>query len=374
MPPTETDRVVCLGDSITDGYTYGQILMQALREAGKPTPAVICAGVAGDTAPQMAARLERTVLIFEPAVVTFLAGTNDALRSVTAAQYESALREIAAKVKTKGARMVLCTPCLIQSVRGKTKAEQDVAAKAVNERLNAFEAVIRKIAAENGWPVAENRALMQRAVDAGETIMAADGIHPDYHGQSLIARSILDALGGKDIPLPKSFDPKLFPGVVREWRMRPAPLDAKKKPERLTAESEASLQPDGTWKTYTLPDPVPAKPAGSEDWREQERRNGFGTRIRDFVGPAALVQAVAWVESDADKPAFINTAIGVSSCWLNGKKIHEQGEGWTGYHAGKERLAVTLVKGRNRLVVEIAGGEFFLSVTDKLVWEEELRK
>jgi hypothetical protein len=49
--------VVC-EDSITDGYTYGQILMRALREAGKLRSAVICVGMAGDTATQMAARLE----------------------------------------------------------------------------------------------------------------------------------------------------------------------------------------------------------------------------------------------------------------------------------------------------------------------------
>ena len=37
-------RVVCLGDSITDGCTYPQILAQALRRQGKAGPVFICAG------------------------------------------------------------------------------------------------------------------------------------------------------------------------------------------------------------------------------------------------------------------------------------------------------------------------------------------
>ena len=101
------ERLVCLGDSITDGYTYGQIIMQALREAGEPVMPVICAGVASDTAPQMAARLKETVLRFKPDLVTFSAGTNDTLRGVTDEDYEKALRAIVAGVQAAQAKMIL---------------------------------------------------------------------------------------------------------------------------------------------------------------------------------------------------------------------------------------------------------------------------
>jgi hypothetical protein len=52
LPPNATDVVVCLGDSITDGCTYAQLIPQTLKDAGKPVPTVVCSGVVCDTAPR----------------------------------------------------------------------------------------------------------------------------------------------------------------------------------------------------------------------------------------------------------------------------------------------------------------------------------
>lgn len=369
--PKAADRIVCLGDSITDGCTYPQILMQALREAHRPVPTVICAGVASDTAPQMAARLDATVLRFRPTVVTFSAGTNDALRNLGPDVYEKALRAIRAKVRAAGGRMVLLTPCIICPRKGASDADRAKVAAA--EKLVArYARVIRKVAAEHGCLVAENHRLMRQARSAGKVLMTDDGIHPNYLGQSLMARSILDAMGSASVKLPGEFRPGLLPGVVRQWKMRPAPTGAAGKPVRLTAEAVARLRPDGAWKTYALPDPAGADGRPAEDWLEQIRRNGFGLRVEQVAGKG-LVQAVAVVDSPAPRDAYVNTGVGISTVWLNGRKIHDQGKAWTGFHAGKERIAVRLRKGRNVLAAEIAGPHFFLSVTERLIWEEQLR-
>ena len=52
-PAPRRQRIVCLGDSITDGNTYAQLIMQALAEAGQEVPACICSDVSGDSAQQM---------------------------------------------------------------------------------------------------------------------------------------------------------------------------------------------------------------------------------------------------------------------------------------------------------------------------------
>lgn len=369
-PGAPPARLVCLGDSITDGCTYPQLLVQALREAGRPAPTVICAGVASDTAPQMAARVENSVLAFRPSLVTFCAGTNDALRGVPPADYETALREISTKVKAQGGSMLLLTPCVINAGRTADAAARAKAA-AADAALAQYIEVLRKVAADEGYAVAENNALMQAARREGRELMADDGIHPNYLGQSLIARSILDALGHRGVPLPREFRPALFPGVLREWKMRLAPLDAQRKPQRLTAEAVQQLAPDTSWKTYTLPDPPPPSKPSAEDWWEQVRRNGFGLRVHDVVGKG-LVQAVAVLECRAPRHAFVNTGVGIATVWLNGARVHDQGGAWTGFHAGKERLPVSLRRGRNVVAIEIDGPQFFLSVTDKLAWEEDL--
>lgn len=365
-PTAARQRVVCLGDSITDGNTYPQIIMQALREAGKPVPVCICAGVASDTAAQMLARLERDVLVFKPNLVTFSAGTNDSLRGVAPEAYEQSLRAIAEKLKALGIPMILQTPCAISPAPGgkpeemKARTEKAAAAEAVGDK---YAEVLRKVAAEYGYKVAETQKLQRQARADGKEIMSPDGIHPNYLGQALMARAILDAMGYADVPLPKQFKVALFPGVIHEWKMRLAP-DGKAVDEKTVLE----VNPDATWKTYALPDAEP-QDASPEKWDEQIRQNGFALQIEKKIGKG-LVQAVAVIATDRARKVYINTGIGVSTVWFNGVRIHNQGPGWTGFHAGKERIPVELKPGKNTLLVELSGQHFFLSVTDRLIWEE----
>src|SRR5947209_19084336 len=89
------ERIVLVGDSITDGHTYPQLVRQALAEAGKPVPVVINAAVAGDTARGMRRRIERDVLVHRPTLVTLSAGINDVLHQVKPADYEADVEAIA---------------------------------------------------------------------------------------------------------------------------------------------------------------------------------------------------------------------------------------------------------------------------------------
>ena len=67
---------------------------------------------------------------------------------------------------------------------------------------------------------------------------------------------------------------------------------------------------------------------------------------------------------DAAKPrtVYFNTGAHLQTIWLNGKRIYKS-EGWTGWHAGKERVAAELNAGKNTIVIE-TGSAFFLSITE----------
>jgi len=370
-------RIVCVGDSITDHNTYPQIVMQAFADGKKTVPAVACAGVSGEMSMMMAERLDRDALAMEPDIITFSAGTNDALHDLPADAYEKYIREVAAKCKAKGVKLILLTPCTINE--GGTNKPSEKA-----EKLTAaYTKVIHAVAKEYGWPVAEVNKLQTQARAAGKIIMSDDGIHPNYLGRTLIARAVLDALGQKDLAVPKEFSPKLFPGVITTWKMK-AFATADGKPKHLTHDEIAKLKVDDTWKSYTLPDkPVldaKGKMPSAEVFEEQLRRNGFGLEVEKQIGKGA-VYGVAKFDRPAEQKAFINTGAGTRLVWLNGKKVYEQpknpggNDRWSGFHAGKERLPVTLNKGKNTLVIEVNGtGQFFLSVTDKLMWEEDYAK
>lgn len=363
-------RIVCFGDSMTDGDTYPQLIMQAFHEAGGPVPACICSGVGGETMAKMDARFDTTVAVFKPEMVTVLEGTNDAGSNTSAEDYEKSLRSIVAKIKAIGAKVMLMTPseCLARS--GKTDAEKDASFAKTHAYLDAYEAVVRKVAADESCLLAENRKGFTKGLKEGQTLFVEDNIHPNYAGQSLIARSILDAMGHSDVALPKSFDPKPVPGLVGKWMLRLSPLDAKHQPVLLDADSVSKLSPDATWTSCELPvqPPVADSP---ENWLEQMRRMGAVMKTDAIIGKGPLGQGVATVHSADGGPAFIQTGMGISTLWLNGVKIHDQMKVWRGAHPGKERIPVTLLKGDNTIVMEFKDN-FFLAVTPSLIWEDRL--
>ena len=77
----QEERIVFLGDSITDGHTLPLLVRQA---AGATC---INAGVAGDTAAGMMKRLDRDVLPRRPGRVALSVGINDVLRNVAPTDY-----------------------------------------------------------------------------------------------------------------------------------------------------------------------------------------------------------------------------------------------------------------------------------------------
>ncbi len=369
-PPPLPIRVVCLGDSITDGDTYPQIVMQALHEAGGPVPPFICSGVGGDTTKMMDARFEKTVARFKPDLITFNAGTNDAFQHVSAEDYEKSLRSIIAKAKAIGAKVLLLTPSECLARNGKTEADKDESYRSLQAHIDSYEKVIRAVAAEESCLVAENRKLMKESLAAGKIIFVEDNTHPNYLGQSLYARAILDALGRSTTPLPASFNPQPLPGLVKEWKLRHAPLDVKGHPVSLTDLTVATLAPDETWMAWELPDKEPLADSPGI-WMEQMRRHGAVLKTDRALGKGKLSQGVAELNSADGGEAFIQTGMGLATVWLNGVKVHDQMKQWTGAHVGKERIPVVLAKGKNTIVVEFSD-TFFLSVTPGLIWEDRI--
>jgi lysophospholipase L1-like esterase len=338
-------RIVFVGDSITDGHTYPQLVRQALAEAGLPAPTVINAAVAGDTAAGMRKRLERDVLPRRPTVVALSAGVNDALRKVPPDEYEADVTAIARRLRAEKVPLMLLTP----SVLGPRHAEAEKRLAEYNRRLHGLAARLK-------LPVAEVFAQMDAARRVGKEVLEADQVHPNYEGQRLLARAVLDALGHKDVAVPAQLKLSLMPGVIREWRIRQAPGG-----KALTAGQVAALKPDAGWKKLVLPESAGA----STWWLDHERRRGFAVDLDKLVGPGRL-QAVAAVDSAGARAVYFNTGAQLESVWLNGRLLF-QGQGWTGWHAGKERIRAALRAGRNEVVIE-AGGAFFLSITDNDSW------
>jgi lysophospholipase L1-like esterase len=348
-PQSPVERVVFVGDSITDGHTYPQLVRQALADAGRKVPVCINAAVAGDTAHGMRQRLERDVLPHRPTLVTFSAGINDVLRKVSLAAYEADVTAIAERLRAEKIPLLILTT----SILGPKHAEAD-------RRLDEFNAALRRVARKFGCRVAELNRPMQAARAAGREVLETDQVHPNWEGQRLIARAVLDALGHQDVKVPQALRLEVLPCVIREWRIQAVPVDAK--PQWLDEAAVKMVKPDAGWKTYTLPEKEPQE----QWWFDHERRRGFALSLSKVAGAARIYRGAAVLKSSAPRTVYFNTGAQLETVWLNGKRIFKSA-GWTGWHAGKERIAAEILAGDNIIMIETTG-QFFLSVTDNRDW------
>ncbi len=336
-------RIVCLGDSITDGQTYALLTQQALREAGRPVPVMIGAGIGADNAQGMLKRLDRDVLAYAPNLVVVCTGIND--QALTVAEYEVALRAIYDRLKRAG------VPVLVLTLT--TLAPRHASAR---PKLAQFDAVLRRLAKEYGYALADVNRRLQEAMDRGEMLHEPDGAHLNLAGYRAMARAVLDALGHADVAVPGQIDPPVLPGVIREWRLQAA-LAA----EPLTEDGVRALAPDATWIALCLPQ---ERPVTNNWWMDQERRRGVAVELQRELGEAPRFQGIATFDSPIARKAWLHTGADLKTVWLNGARVYAATAEFRGWHPGRERVAIALQAGANSLVIE-SGRAFFLAVTDE---------
>jgi lysophospholipase L1-like esterase len=358
-PPTQSDRIVCLGDSITDGHTLILMVRQAILDANEAPPVFINAGIGGDTAANMHRRVNRDVLAQHPTLVTLSVGVNDVLRDVPLASYEADADAIMGQMKANGIPMLILTTTLLGGKKNEAavKTEADRKMEAADRRLADYNAVLRRLAARYGFRVAEVNALMREARDAHINVLEPDNVHLNLDGYRVMARAVLDALGYRKAPVPTELRLEVMPGILRQWKVAVAlkPLDDA---------AAAALRVDDTWQDLTLPQRGPMSPHW---WPEQERQRGFAQELDKLAGPSDRFTAVATIEEPVRRKVYLNTGAGLEKIWLNGKRVYERPTEYTGWHAGRERVPAELKAGTNTVVI-VTGKDFFLSITDSDTW------
>ncbi len=354
LPPAVYHRTAFLGDSITDGNTYPQLVRDGLADAGLPRMIAINAGIGGDTAAGMRGRLERDVLAFGPTLVTLSVGANDALRNVTPDDYERDVRAIAERLKREHIPLILLTP----NILGPKQQQKG------QKNLDAYEAILRQIAKEYGLRLAEVNARQKEDLALGHEQLAPDDLHPNWEGQTMIARAVLDAMGYGNVKTPTATHGRTLPGVIGEWKVR----RLEKTNTALTEAEVAAAKPDDAWTAIKLPDVTPIPDADSTDrWIDDYRKMGAEVALRqkpkgDYIG-------VATVRGDRKAVMQWHTGAQLEEVWLNGKRIYLND--WKhGYHIGRESVTAELMEGENRVVIR-TGPVFFLSVTSGPMWDEK---
>jgi lysophospholipase L1-like esterase len=172
-PAAGEDRVVFMGDSITEGWKIGESF------PGKP---YINRGISGQTTPQMVLRFRQDVIALKPKVVVILAGTNDIAGNTgpeTLEQMEGNLASMAELAAANRIRVVLCSvlPAFDFPWRpGRTPAPKVL-------ELNAW---MKAYAAEKGHVYVDYHAAMKDQRDGLPATLSKDGVHPLTAGYAVM--------------------------------------------------------------------------------------------------------------------------------------------------------------------------------------------
>ena len=178
---TAETRVLCLGDSLTEGYgvareeAFPALIEAQLKAKGVKDVTVVNAGVSGATSASGLSRLKWHLKApAKPAVLVLSLGANDGLRGIDPAATKSNLTEVIDFAKANGMK-VLLTGMSMPPNMGRAYIER-------------FEATFKEVAKT------EHVALMPFLLEGvgGEAkLNLADGVHPNERGHEMIAKRLM---------------------------------------------------------------------------------------------------------------------------------------------------------------------------------------
>lgn len=191
-PEAGEERVVFMGDSITDGWGRGARPVPFFP--GKP---YINRGISGQTTAQMLLRFYPDVIALHPKVVLILAGTNDIggnLGPVTLESIEQNLTAMADMARANNIKVILASLTPVCDYHRPQTAQRPP------DKISALNAWMRDYCAFNHFTYLDY--FTSTADDKGffKTEITDDGLHPNAKGYEImapLAQAAIDKTLGK---------------------------------------------------------------------------------------------------------------------------------------------------------------------------------
>ena len=183
QPAPGTNRVVFMGNSITDGWSNARPIFFE----GKP---YINRGIAGQTTPQMLVRFRADVINLKPSVVVILAGTNDIAENMGPSKLEWIENNIISMIQlaqANGIKVVLCSVLPAFDYPWKPGLQPAEKIVALNKILKADAKKFGLIWVDYFSPMADERKGMK-------TEYSGDGVHPNEAGYKVMEPLVEEAI------------------------------------------------------------------------------------------------------------------------------------------------------------------------------------
>jgi lysophospholipase L1-like esterase len=177
-PALGEDRVVFLGDSITDIWNLAKSF------PGKP---YINRGIGGQTTPQMLIRYRPDVIALQPKVVVIVAGTNDIAGNtgpMSLAEIEANYASMAELARIHGVRVVLSSVTPVNDYTERSKLFFPLRSPEQILELNRW---MKNYCVQNGCVYLDYFSAMVDEKGLLKSDLAEDGLHPNDKGYAIMA-------------------------------------------------------------------------------------------------------------------------------------------------------------------------------------------
>lgn len=177
----ENMEIVCLGDSLTEGYGVRREECWVSLSRARLGHWWHNAGVSGDTSLGMLVRLQTRVLQLKPDMVIWLGGYNDILMTASSAQAKSCVMSFLNQCTQSGAKPVIGIPYMVTDIPRPWSQ--------VCDRERGMEALREYIS----WLRDLTRAASLRCVDFEPVAnhLQWDGMHPNVRGHQIMADRVV---------------------------------------------------------------------------------------------------------------------------------------------------------------------------------------
>ena len=215
---TEQKTILCIGDSIVEGYPYGLEASwvfgaEAIRAQKGKTELWVNAGISGQTTAEIRSRLGYALLRWKPDLVILSCGTNDFIfLEGNAGQTDSAwdnIRAMATTVHSCGVKVIIAAPPLTIPEMASRRWSDGTDYDEVNRKLKELRQRIGTWCEERADQAAQAdceidaamwdvQGLFLQLCGDGSTENAArwfvDGLHPTREGYQAMAQQLCEKL------------------------------------------------------------------------------------------------------------------------------------------------------------------------------------